>query len=284
MNRPTLTLALCLFSAQAAAFGLGDLNVGDLTRAVETVKNVKKATTDIDEPQEIELGSGIASNLLGAAPLMKDAAVQQYVNKVGKWLALHSERPGLPWQFGVLDDMDVNAFAAPGGYIFITRGLMAQLHSESELAGVIAHEMSHVLRKHYLQAIKKGAQTDLLAAFGQQALENQGVNPALTKLVDAGTEVYARGLDKADEFECDRMAVVIAARAGYEPYGLPAVLQTLQGMNPKDSSLALLFKTHPSASDRLEKLDRLMPGKFDRYENQPDQAERFRAAMKKSGI
>jgi predicted Zn-dependent protease len=87
--------------------------------------------------------------------------------------------------------------------------------------------------------------------------------------------LYARGLDKGDEFEADRMGVVIAARAGYDPYGLPAVLQTLEAINPQDSNLALMFKTHPAPQKRLELLDGLMTGSMDRYASQPVMAERF---------
>src|SRR5512139_1423243 len=193
-----LTLLLCCMALPASAFDFGSLDIG---KTVETLKKIKKANSDIDEPQEIELGKGIASNLLGAAPLYKNQRVQQYVNKVGRWLALQTERPDLPWQFGVLDDNDINAFAAPGGHVFITKGLLARMHSEAELAGVLAHEISHVLKKHHLQAIKKGARTELLAEFGGEVIKKKGGNPALNKLVTAGTEVYTRGLDKEDEFE-----------------------------------------------------------------------------------
>ena len=269
---------LCMLGAAlpAAAFDLGSI---DWKKAAETVQKVKKANADISEPQEITLGEGIASNLLGAAPLLDNPAVQQYVNRVGRWLALQTERPDLPWQFGVLDDNDVNAFAAPGGYVFITKGLLAHMNSEAELAGVLAHEISHVLRKHHLQAIKKGAQTELLSDLANDALKSNGTDPRLTKLVSAGTEVYARGLDKNDEFEADRMGVVIAARGGYDPYGLPAVLQTLQSLNASDSSVALMFKTHPALADRLGLLDQEMTGQFSTIENQPDLAPRFMQAL-----
>lgn len=274
-------LLLCGLSANAQAF---DLNSIDLGAALSTLQKVQQSNTDIDESKEIELGSGIASNLLGAAPLLKNQAVQKYVNRIGLWLALQTERPNLPWKFGVLDDDDINAFAAPGGYIFVTKGLLAQMKSEAELAGVLAHEMSHVLRKHYLQALKKGARTALMTEFAGKTMQTQGVDPALTKLVNAGTEIYTRGLDKSDEFEADRMGVVIATRAGYDPYGLPAVLQTLQGMNAQDSSLALLFKTHPALPERLSLLDKLMTGQFDDFENQPANAPRFMSVMNKTGI
>lgn len=282
MNRRLIsTVLLCFLASSAYAFDLGDIDLG---KALGTLQKAQQASTDIDEHKEIELGEGIASNLLGAAPLLKNQRVQKYVNNVGMWLALQTERPNLPWRFGVLDDNDVNAFAAPGGYIFVTKGLLAQMRSEAELAGVLAHEMSHILRKHYLEAIKKGARTGLIAEFAGQALEGRGADPAFRKLVSAGTEVYARGLDKDDEFEADRMGVVIATRAGYDPYGLPAVLQTLQGMNAQDSSLALLFKTHPALGERLSLLDRLMTDQFDKFENQPAHAPRFMGVMGKTGI
>lgn len=278
MKSTIFLLALLGLAAPVAAFDFGDFGKA-LETAQKVQKNVQQATTEISEPKEIELGDGIASNLLGAAPLLQDQRVQKYVNNVGRWLALQTERPDLPWQFGVLDDNDINAFAVPGGYIFITKGLLARMKSEAELAGVLAHEISHVLMKHHLQAIKKSARTELMAEFAGQALQRKGADPALTKLVSAGTEVYARGLDKNDEFEADRMGVVIAARGGYDPYGLPALLQTLQGINPQDSGLALMFKTHPALTDRLDLLGKLMPGPFDRFEAQPDLTPRFMAVM-----
>ena len=263
----SMTLAM---SAQAFDFGSIDWD-----KAAKVVQKVKKANTEVTEPQEIELGSGIASSLLGAAPLLDNPALQNYVNRVGRWIALQSERPDLPWHFGVLDDADINAFAAPGGYVFITKGLLARMNSEAELAGVLAHEISHVLRKHHLQALKKGARRELMADLADDAIESHGGDERLSKLVSAGTELYARGLDKEDEFESDRMGVVLAARAGYDPYGLPAVLQTLQSINPADSNLALMFKTHPGFDKRLELLGPLMSPALDDWERQPDLNQRF---------
>ncbi|MDX8379284.1 MAG: M48 family metalloprotease [Gallionella sp.] len=270
-----LFIALFSFVASAAAFDLRGLG-----QILQDVQKVKKATTDISEPQEIELGNGIASKFLGAAPLLHNKRVQNYVNDIGRWLTLQTERPNLPWQFAVLDDNDINAFAIPGGHIFITKGLLLRMGSEAELAGVLAHEISHVLMKHHLHAIKSAARVDLMSEFAGQVLKAKGANPALNKLVSAGTEVYSRGLDKEDEFEADRMGVVIAARGGYDPYGLPAILQTLQGINPKNSSLALMFKTHPSLNDRLALLDKEMSSSFARFESQPDLTSRFKRGVR----
>ncbi|GAB1234425.1 M48 family metalloprotease [Ferrigenium sp. UT5] len=275
MNALILVLVLSV-SVPAQAFDFGSI---DWDKAVKTVQKVKRANADVSEPQEIELGGGIASSLLGAAPLLDNPPLQRYVNRVGRWIALHSERPDLPWQFGVLDDADINAFAAPGGYVFITKGLLARMNNEAELAGVLAHEISHVLRKHHLQALKKGARRELMADLADDAIKSRGGDERLRKLVSAGTELYARGLDKEDEFESDRMGVVLAARAGYDPYGLPAVLQTLQSINPADSNLALMFKTHPGFDKRLELLGPLMSPALDDLEGLPDLDQRFAAAL-----
>jgi predicted Zn-dependent protease len=273
-----LILAVAFAAAPAhAQFNLRDLNINKM---IDTAKNVVKATTDIAEPEEINIGRDMASRLLGAAPLVNDAALQRYVNNVGRWLASQSERPDLPWHFGVLEAPEVNAFAVPGGTVFVTKGLVQHMHSEAQLAGVLAHEISHVLRKHHLKAIQKSAQTSLAGEALQQAIKDpSGV--AREKLISLGSELYTRGLDKSDEFEADRLGVVIAARGGYDSYGLPAVLQTLQAMNAQDSALALMFKTHPSPTDRLGALGERMQGVLDTYATQPQLPERFTAETKK---
>jgi beta-barrel assembly-enhancing protease len=264
--------------AAQAQFRLPNL---DVNRLVDSVKNVGKATKEIGEPEEIAIGRELAATLLGAAPLMNDARVQRYVNNVGRWLAAQSERPDLPWQFGVLDAPQLNAFAVPGGTIFITRGLLERMRSEAELAGVLGHEIVHVVKKHHLKAIQKGAATALAGDALSMALKDKS-SGANEKLVSFGKEMYSRGLDKGDEFEADRHGVVIAARAGYDAYGLPSVLQTLQAMNAEDSGVALMFKTHPAPGERLELLGQKMQPTLDAYSSQPQLIERFRAEIKAS--
>jgi predicted Zn-dependent protease len=222
------------------------------------------------EAQEIDLGKQWAATLLGAAPLMAHPELQSYVNALGRWISLHSERPDLPWQFGVLESDNVNAFATPGGYIVLTKGLLARLKSEGELAGVLGHEITHVIQKHHLKAIQKGAGLQAGANILAEFAAAKGRNPAAAdRLVGGIKELMLRGLDKDDEFESDRMGVVLAARAGYDPYGLPAVLQMLNSMNASDSELALMFSTHPAPSARLDALERAMGSQLDRYPGKP---------------
>jgi predicted Zn-dependent protease len=268
MHRMFLALCLALlFCAEAQA-------QFNLNRLIDAARNLSQASTGIDEKQEIEIGRDIASTLLGAAPLVPDEALQRYVNHIGRWLASQTERPDLPWQFGVLDAPQLNAFATPGGYIFVTRGLLARMRSEAELAGVLAHEIVHVLKKHHLAAIQKNAQASLAGDALSLALRDRN-SVVRDKLVAFGTEMYARGLDKSDELQADQLGIVIAARAGYDAYGLPSVLQMLQAMNPEDSGLALMFKTHPAPAERLGSIEQTMQPVLDAYSAQPQLAERF---------
>ena len=256
---------LLVASVPAAAFDFDKLrSIG------EKLKPLRQTS----EGDEVTLGKDVAANLLGAAPLVNDPALQAYVNKVGVWIALHTSRPNLPWRFGVLDTNSVNAFATPGGYVFITRGMLMRMRDESELAGVLAHEISHVVEKHALNTMRKGKLVDLAS----DALSRN--KPEYAKLVSAGTEIYARGLDKEDEFAADRMGVVLSARAGYDPYGLPATLQTLSSINPKDDAVSLMFKTHPDSENRLDLVSNAMEGHLDQYADQPKVENRFISIIK----
>ncbi|MEO8165222.1 MAG: M48 family metalloprotease [Betaproteobacteria bacterium] len=227
---------------------------------------------NVPEADEIKIGQHIAGNLLGAAPLVKSPALQVYVNRVGRWVASNSERPNLKWTFGVIDSNDVNAFAAPGGYVFITRGLYSLLRDEAELAGVLGHEIAHVVKKHHLKVLQKSQAIDL----GSKVLKKQmGDDKIAQKLVGSGAQILARGLDKEAEFEADRMGVVLAARAGYDPFGLPAVLQEISAASANSSAVALLFKTHPHPDERLARLGTAMGGRFDALKNSKSPEERL---------
>lgn len=209
----------------------------------------------ISQEEEITIGRQIAGNLLGASALVKDQSLQRYVNNVGRWVASQSERPDLAWHFGVIESSDVNAFAAPGGYIFLTRGLYSLLQNEAELAGVLGHEIGHVIRKHHLKILQQSSLVDL---GGKLISKRIGGNDKVQKLIGNGAEIVARSLDKDAEFEADRIAVVLAARAGYDAFAFPEVLQQIGHFSKDDGSVALLFKTHPHPDDRLEKLRLVM--------------------------
>jgi predicted Zn-dependent protease len=223
--------------------------------------------------EETRIGERIAGNLLGAAPLVRDDGLQRYVNRVGRWVALQSERPDINWRFGVIDSDDINAFAAPGGFIFVTKGLYRRLNNEAELAGVLAHEIGHVLRQHHLKLMQ---QSQMVAAIGG-LLGRQARNESelIQNLIGNGAEIVARGLDKDAEHEADRIGMVLAARAGYDPYALPAVLAEIGHIAGNDRSVSLLFKTHPHPRDRLSHLGEAVGDRFDHLADGKLLAERF---------
>ncbi len=246
------------------------------TSTSNATKNKSKPAFNLKNPsqqEEIQIGREITGNLLGAAPLVKNAALQNYVNKVGRWVANQSERADLPWHFGVIESEDINAFAAPGGYVIITKGLYRKLENEAQLAGVLSHEIAHVIKTHHLKILQQSQLLDLGADLLGKQLGND--NQVVQKIIGSGAEICARSLDKNAEFEADRMGVVLTTRAGYEPYGLPEVLQTIGQTGKNESSVALLFKTHPHPDDRLVKLDDAIGDRLDNVKNGKTLSERF---------
>jgi len=273
--RILFALLLILGTVTAYAFDFGGL-VKEITKEpdaapVEAQQPTKQpgllgllGETPVEE--EVAIGREITGRLLGAAPLVDDKRLQRYINRVGSWVAKQSGRAELKWHFGVIEADDINAFAAPGGYILVTKGLYKKLRSEAELAGVLAHEVGHVIKKHHLKILKQGQMLDMGSGILKQKVGDEGKDQAIGKMIGSGAEILARGLDKEAEYEADRIGVVLAARAGYDAYGLPTVLQEIGHVSGDDSSVALLFKTHPHPEKRLVELGDAMDEHFDQFE------------------
>ncbi|MGB4073136.1 M48 family metalloprotease [Pseudomonas sp.] len=233
------------------------VDLGKLASAGQHLTEMGQKSAD----EEQVIGQNTATILLSKAAVLNNPALQTYVNRVGLWVAQHSERPDLQWRFVVLDSHQVAAYAAPAGYIFITSGMLTRMNSEAELAGVLAHEVAHVVQQHHLKAIQQQAQTGLLSDLATLAVQagaaDKGGSQA-GELTDRFTrsvsDLYSRGLDRGDEYEADAMGAVIATRAGYDPYGLAGVLQTL-GTTRQDTALSSFLKMHPGIDDRLQRLE-----------------------------
>jgi len=208
---------------------------------------------------ELELGPLIAGRILGAAPLVKDPAMQKRVNLIGRWLASRSSRPELPWTFGVIDDGEVNAFAAPGGYILITRGLYQLLGSDDEVAAVLGHELSHVVQRDHYDVLRKqelqGAGRDVALS---QVNTGGGVAGSVARgyIERNGAAIMLTSLDRAAEFRADQAAGIYLARAGSNPLVYYAVLQKMTALGSSSPRLTQLYKTHPSLDKRLDALDK----------------------------
>ncbi|MDB5964996.1 MAG: peptidase [Polaromonas sp.] len=250
---------------------LGGLGGAQASRpaAGDLIQLLSQSIEQIDEPREIQIGRQLAAMLLGSKPLYPDMATQRYVNQLGRWISLQSSRPDLPWTFAVLDDPGFNAFAAPGGYVFVTKGLLDRVKDESELAGILAHEITHVTAKHHLIAMNKAARTGLLTQLVGSQLKNDRGGLVSSQLLALGRNIYSKGLDQDDELDADRTAVALATRAGLDPYGLVAVLQQLRTASPDDALFALSLSTHPPAQLRLNQLELAMGTQLDAYAGQP---------------
>ncbi|MFM7275346.1 MAG: M48 family metalloprotease, partial [Gammaproteobacteria bacterium] len=247
----------------------------DLTGALDAARRVADAakTEPLDEAAEERfLGEQAAREILARAPLAPLPNLQRYVNQLGRYLAARSDRKGVDWRFAVIDDASANAWAAPDGYIFLTTGMLADIDSEAELAGILAHEIQHVVARHHLKAIRSASDRKRfgeLAGIARDTAGSYGVEGAdvsvpaeLQTLRGTISQVYERGLGRGDELDADRGGLLLAAKAGYDPYGLPLVLQKLEARGAEDPSVASFVRTHPSFSERLGKLDKQI-GKLD---------------------
>ena len=276
-----------------AANVLGNLIPGAPTQAIAPTQAAQPAGNDlftllaqsqgeIDEPKEIEIGRQLAAVLLGSKPLLADAPLQRYVNQLGRWISLQSARPLLPWTFAVLDDPGFNAFAAPGGFVFITKGLVDRV-DEAELAGILAHEVTHVTERHHLNALRTKARAGLATQFlGSQIRTSNAVGEMVSQQVlSLGRSLYSSGLDQGDEFEADRRGVALAAHAGFDPSGLPGVLQQLRAQSPDNPLFSLSLSTHPPAQQRLELLEQSMGHRLDALAGKPSVRIEQRLAQKR---
>jgi hypothetical protein len=158
----------------------------------------------------------------------------------------------LPWTFIVLDTDGVNAFAAPGGYVHITRGALALIKDESELAGVLGHEIIHVTAKHTIRAIQKSKAVQMGASetlSGSAGLMEKAVTATYDNIVD-------KGFGRADEVEADEQGVVLANKTGYAPQGIPSFLTTIKERNKDSKEKRGLFASHPEMQERIDRLNK----------------------------
>jgi predicted Zn-dependent protease len=208
----------------------------------------------MSEAQEIQIGQQYDAEIRKQMGVYNDAELQQYVERIGQRLAQASERPQLPWHFTIVDEPAINAFALPGGYIYLTRGIMPYLGDEAELAGVLGHEIGHVTARHaaqaYTQATSAGLGLTLLSIFVPETRPLQGA--AETAL---GLLFLKHGRD--DELQADRLGVRYAAAGGWNPRGVPDMLRTLARLDEADGSrrgVPNWLATHPQPADRVEEI------------------------------
>ena len=246
MKRGMVTLVLLALASPVYA-QLGGLN-GALKKA-QQVQDKKQQIDDlvISEDEERTIGEDVSAKIRERFGVVQDPAVHRYVTLVGTALAQQSDRSRLAWTFIVLDTDGVNAFASPGGFVHITRGALGLVRNEAELAGVLSHEVGHVVRKHTVNAIQKNK---LVAAGVTQAAG--GRSELLSRMANqAYAMVLENSFDRGDELDADRVGVQLALKVGYAP-ALGDFLTRLDERNKDQAERNGLFASHPETAERID--------------------------------
>ena len=237
MTKTILLAALLLATPVAEQIGQ---RLGQLKQAADKFNDLT-----ITEAEERQLGADISAQLREKYGVVQDRAVHRYVTLVGSVLAAASTRPNLQWTFVVLDTDGVNAFAAPGGYVHITRGGLALIENEAELADVLGHEIGHITEKHTINAIKKSK----WAETASSATRNEFLKDLANKAYQMTLE---NAWDRDDENGADKVGLVVASKSGYSPAGLAAFLTRLSDRNKGLKERSGMFASHPEMKSRLD--------------------------------
>ena len=256
--------ALSLSMVAVVALSIGArpavAQLGGLTGALNKAATIKKvADIKVTDAEEQQIGQQVSDKVVETFGVYQDAGVTKYVTLVGAVLAQASTRPNLNWQFVVLDTDGVNAFAAPGGFVHITKGLLGLMKNEAELAGVLAHEIIHVTEKHTVHTIQNNDGVKVLSG----EVSGGGMAQSLvTRFVDAAYKhILNNEFSRDDEDESDDKGVQLANRVGYAPAGLASALTKLTERNKDIKEKNGLFASHPMMKDRLASIDKTIRDK-----------------------
>jgi len=215
----------------------------------------------VSTQQEMQMGSQYAAEVSRQLPIVDDASLNRYINSVGQQLARAGTRmrtQGIRYQFFIVNSDVVNAFAIPGGYVYVNRGVIERANNLSELAGVLAHEISHVEARHGIEQMQQANNTNLALTLGYVLLGRQPSGAEQAAIQVGGGLYFARHSRQA-ETEADELAVPLMVRAGINPAGLPGFFRKLMAERQRSpSALDLWFSTHPLTEDRIADTQRLV--------------------------
>lgn len=255
MKSAVFALAFVMTAAPAYA-QLGGLTRG-IRKAQETRDKVQTlADLTFSDREERELGQNISGQLVQRFGVLQDPEVAKYVTLVGTVVAQGSPRPDLLWEFIVLDTEAVNAYAAPGGLVHITKGALGLLKNEAELASVLGHEITHITARHTIRAIQKSKGLSLgTSEFSGGGLTGAGI----ALLGGVGYDVlFENKFDRDDEMESDKLGIQMAAKVGYAPTGMIGFLNKIAERNKEMAEPNGLFASHPLMADRIAAMERVI--------------------------
>jgi len=235
---------------------LGTVALGALSCARNPVTG-KSELALVSESQEIQMGKQASQDVAQSIGLYKDAKLDSYVSTVGKRMAAASERPNLPWEFHVVDDASVNAFALPGGFIYVTRGLLASINDEAELATVVGHEIGHVTNRHSVQQISKQELAQI--GLGVGSIVSSDI-ARFGQLASAGLSVLFLKYSRDAENQADQAGFRYALNQNYDVREMTNVFQTLNRISEGSGGgkLPEWLATHPNPENRIEHIEHLL--------------------------
>jgi len=241
------------------------------------------AACSVSEDQEVELGRRNAEQINAHLPLVHDAAVTSYVDSLGKAIARTTSRADLEWRFFVVNSPEVNAFALPGGFVYVNRGLIERAEQLDELAGALGHEIGHVVRRHSVHQLEKQRGTNVAVALGCTLTRLCEGDVARTAIQVGGAALFAR-YSRQDEAEADSEAVVNVVRAGIDPRGIPSLFERLlEERRTSPLRIEAFFASHPLEEDRIEATQReiaaLDPARLEGLRRDDAAYRRFKARL-----
>lgn len=216
------------------------------------------ASCAISQQQEQQLGAEYSTQVAQQLPLLTDPAIVRYITRLGTTLAAATDQRGLTWHFAVVDSREVNAFAVPGGWVYVNRGLIERAANMSQLAGVLAHEIGHVTRRHTVQQMQQaqGADAGVLVLCTLTKACDSGAGQAAITV--GGSALFA-SFSRSDEAEADAEAVSTTIRAGISPAGIPAMFRVLLRERQRNPGVVDgFFATHPLEEDRIASTEALI--------------------------
>ncbi len=272
INLLLVLLVFCLIGADSGLAGRGRTRLSTVNE------------NDFDQRDlaaEIGFGRDLAARILGNYPLLNDDRLNRYINLTGQAVARYAGRPELEFHFAVLDTDVCNAFAAPGGYVFVTRGALDLMENEAELAGVLAHEIAHITEKHIIKELNIRGTDDSVAGGLANLIggTTDSFRKSLEQALETASEIlFNRGYKVADELAADRTGLLMAAVAGYNPEALKGFLTRVKRFEPESADYK--NREHPLHTVRLTEIDNtlkingltrshnpMMKGRFNEYVN-----------------
>lgn len=247
------------------------LTISLLCYCATTGPGGKKSLILISTSQEVSIGKEFASEVDSTNPVSGDSVIIAYVDEVGQKIARISDRADLTYHFSVIDTPVVNAFACPGGFIYVYTGLLKTMDNEAQLAGVLAHEISHVVARHGVKRLQQilGLQVLLSIALGESSELTQ-------QAVGTGIGVLLQGYSRDNEFDADEYGTLYMQKGGYNPEGMVQLLEKLQEMSKHDPGFfEKIMATHPPTKDRIQRVQRQIQGFDPSAKNLPFNEEEY---------